>query len=254
MMRRLVLVRHGQTEYNKTGRMQGQLDTELSEAGFAEARSVAKQIAEWNVSAVYSSDLKRAVDTAGILAQSWGLDVITDQRLRETDLGVWTGASHTEVDQDYPGQRAYWRHDPTWAPPKAETRLEVAERAHSLVNELMETDVFDRGMVVMVAHGGTIGALTAQLLNLPVSHFSMFSGLGNVRWSQLVARQKFVSAGGRTSDPAIDGSTVPVVPRKDENWWRDPHWHLEGWNMSVAPGTAPVQTASPDEGGEDTPE
>lgn len=254
MKRRLVLVRHGQTEYNKTGRMQGQLDTELSQAGIAEAKSVAAQIGEWNVAAVYSSDLKRAVDTAQILAGAWGLDVITDKRLRETDLGAWTGASHTEVDLDYPGQRAYWRHDPTWAPPAAETRMDVAARAHSLVAELMETDVFDRGMVVMVAHGGTIGALTAQLLDLPVSHFSMFSGLGNVRWSQLMARQKFTAEEGKMSEPAIDGTMVPAVPKKNDQWWRDPHWHLEGWNMSAAPGKAPEQTASPDEGGEDTPE
>lgn len=253
MKRRLVLVRHGQTEYNKSGRMQGQLDTALSAVGIAEAKSVASQIGEWNVSAVYSSDLERAVDTAKILADAWGLDVITDRRLRETDLGDWTGASHEEVDRDYPGQRAYWRHAPTWAPPNAETRVDVATRAHSLVNELMETDVFDRGMVVMVAHGGTIGALTAQLLELPISHFGMFSGLGNVRWSQLMARQKFYGDDGKMSRPAIDGSTVPRVPKKNDEWWKDPHWHLEGWNMSAAPGKAPEQTASPDEGGEDTP-
>lgn len=158
--RRIVLVRHGETTYNATGRMQGQLDTELSEVGIAQAKAAALEIAGWNVSAVISSDLKRAVHTAELLSAGWDVDVQTDPRLRETRLGEWTGASHAEIDRDYPGQRVYWRHDPEWAPPGAETRLEVASRAHQLVEELMESDIFDRGTVVLVAHGGTIGALT----------------------------------------------------------------------------------------------
>lgn len=252
--RRIVLVRHGETTYNATGRMQGQLDTELSDVGIAQATATAREIADWNVAAVYSSDLKRAQHTAELLSEFWGVGVETDARLRETDLGEWTGASHEEIDRDYPGQRAYWRHDPQWAPPGAETRVQVASRAHEVVNELMETDVFDRGTVVMVAHGGTIGALTAQLLDLPILHFSMFSGLGNVRWSQLVARPKFPVEATEQSPAAIDGSRVPMTVMDSENWGRNPRWHLEGWNMAATPGTAPnAQSASPDEGGEDAP-
>ena len=250
--RRIVLVRHGETTYNATGRMQGQLDTELSEVGIAQAKAAALEIAGWNVSAVISSDLKRAVHTAELLSAGWDVDVQTDPRLRETRLGEWTGASHAEIDRDYPGQRVYWRHDPEWAPPGAETRLEVASRAHQLVEELMESDIFDRGTVVLVAHGGTIGALTAQLLELPKTHFSMFSGLGNVRWSQLVARPKFPNTTTVKTPQAVDGSQVPMKGTEDEQWWRDPHWHLEGWNLSTAPGARlSAQSASPDEGGED---
>lgn len=252
--RRLILVRHGQTEYNATGRMQGQLDTELSEVGIAQATSAAEEVANWNVAALYSSDLQRAHRTAELLGIHWGLEVQTDPRLRETDLGAWTGASHGEVDSAYPGQRKYWRHDPQWAPPRGETRVEVATRAHELVNELMRSDVFDRGAVVMVAHGGTIGALTAQLLDLPVSHFAMFSGLGNVRWSQLVARPKFHPDNAPLSEVAVDGSQVPYVSDAHNEWWQDPHWHLEGWNMSATPAAMPLaSSASPDEGGEDMP-
>ncbi|MCX2163363.1 histidine phosphatase family protein [Corynebacterium auriscanis] len=248
--RRLVLIRHGQTEYNATGRMQGQLDTELSEVGREQARAAAEVLAGWAVSRVIASDLERAEETARILAEPWGVDVETDQRLRETDLGAWQGASHKEVDADYPGQRAYWKHDPEWAPPQGESRVQVAERAFAVVDEVMNTDAFDRGLVVIVAHGGTIGALTARLLNLPSSHSLVFSGLGNVCWSQLLARPQFVGAGD-SSVPAVDGSTVPLVPSGAKDWWKTPKWLLEGWNVH-ANAAAPAGAPSPDEGGEAT--
>lgn len=248
--RRLILIRHGQTEYNRAGRMQGQLDTDLSEVGFAQARATAIATANWNVSAVYSSDLARARDTAKVLAEAWGVDVTTDPRLRETDLGLWQAGSHQEIDRDYPGQRAYWRHDPTWAPPQGESRLEVAARAASLVDELMAGDVFDGGDVVVVAHGGTIGALTAKLLGLPTELYPTLTSLGNVRWSQLIARPRFVGGEETHSVPAIDGSTVPLVPSSSEDWWREPLWMLEGWNVAaVPPGAAGGDiSGNPDEG------
>lgn len=250
--RRLILIRHGQTEYNRTGRMQGQLDTDLSDVGLAQARATAAATAGWNVSAVYSSDLARARDTAQVLAEGWGAEVTTDRRLRETDLGRWQAGSHEEIDRDYPGQRAYWRHDPAWSPPEGESRLEVAARASSLVEELMAGDAFDHGDVVIVAHGGTIGALTAKLLGFPTCLYPALTSLGNVRWSQLLARPRFVGGADTHSAPAIDGSTVPLVPFTSEDWWREPQWMLEGWNVAaVSPGgeTGGIG-GNPDEGSE----
>ena len=248
--RRLMLVRHGQTDFNATGRMQGQLDTDLSATGVEQAPA-ASCLKDRKISAVYSSDLIRARETATILATTWGLHVTTDKRLRETDLGQWQGASHGEVDKDYPEQRHYWKHDPTWAPPQGETRLDVAERAYQVVQEIMDQNTFEEGDVVIVAHGGTIGALTARLLELPVDHYPIFSGLGNVCWSQLVARPRFQEGTGR-STPAIDGTTVPRMPEATDTWWKTARWHLEGWNVGVN-ATAPMGSASPDEGGEDGP-
>lgn len=234
--RRLILVRHGQTEYNRTGRMQGHLDTDLSDIGREQARIMATATKHWNVSRLISSDLRRARDTAAELATQWDIPVEIDVRLRETDLGLWQGASHQDVDRDYPGQRSYWRHDPRWAPPQGESRLHVAERAAEVVKELMASDSFEHGVVVLVAHGGTIGALTAKLLDLPEEHYLVFSSLKNVQWSQLVARPRFVGEDDDMvhSAPAIDGSTVPLVPSSSENWWEDPRWLIEGWNMSAA--------------------
>lgn len=250
--RRLILIRHGETEYNATKRMQGQLDTTLSPVGIAQAKAAAADMAEWNVAALYTSDLQRATHTAELLNTHWNLPIHTDSRLRETHLGAWTGKTHEDVDSSYPAQRLYWRHDATWSPPGGENRRQVAERAFELVQELMHTDIFDHGMVVMVAHGGTIGALTARLLGLPSGHFTMFSGLGNVRWSQLVARPRFTSSTAPLSAPASDGSQVPDLTHVPAQWWVNPDWHLEGWNMSTAAPLRPSDwAASPDEGGED---
>ena len=126
MTRRLLLIRHGQTTYNATGRMQGHLDTELSEVGYAQARAAAELLEDKEITAIVASDLIRARDTADVIGRQLGIEVGVDKRLRETHLGDWQGMTSAEVDEQYPGARALWRHDPTWAPPQGESRVDVA--------------------------------------------------------------------------------------------------------------------------------
>lgn len=208
--------------------MQGQLDTPLTEAGRAEAEAAAEELGSWPVGTVVSSDLQRAQDTATLIADALGLEYTTDTRLRETDLGDWSGKAHEDVDSVFPGQRSHWRLNPTWAPPNGETRLDVSDRAVQVVDELMASDAWDAGTVMLVAHGGTIAALTSRLLGIPTEHYPMFGGLGNARWSQLVARP--------TS-----------VPEDGTERWSEPRWFLEGWNVGVAAPT-PVAVVNADEG------
>ncbi|PZO99589.1 MAG: histidine phosphatase family protein [Corynebacterium urealyticum] len=247
--RRLILMRHGETEYNSAGRMQGQLDTPLSDVGRQQARDVAAVARDWDVTKVVASDLERAVETASIVAEAWGLDVDVDPRFRETHLGDWQGGSHTEIDEQYPGQRAYWRHDPRWSPPRGETRLDVAERTAAGIADLMASDAFE-GTVLVVAHGGSIAALTSRLLDVPAEHYPVFARLGNARWAELVARPHFPvteQGDGPQTAPAVDGSTVPEVPDAESEWWRSPRWYLEGWNVGVQ--VSGQQLENPDEGG-----
>lgn len=185
-VRQLVLLRHGQTEYNATRRMQGQLDTDLSELGRQQALAVADAIARFDPLAVVSSDLRRAYDTATALGDRIGLPVAIDTRLRETHLGEWQGLTHTEVDAVAPGARSAWRADATWAPPGGENRIDVARRSMAVVGELLDKyeDWSDRP-IVLVAHGGLIAALTAALLDLPVDRWPVLGGLGNTGWVQL---------------------------------------------------------------------
>ncbi len=190
--RRLLLLRHGETVYNAGKRMQGQLDTDLSEAGFAQAKAVAAHLGERerDIRRIVSSDLKRAHLTAVAAGEVLDLPVEVDERLRETHLGVWQGRTHTEIDAEFAGMRARWRHDATWAPEGGETRVEVSERMRAVVDDLLADDDWPGSTVLLVAHGGAIAALTAALLDVPISHYTMFNGLRNTAWVELSGKYR----------------------------------------------------------------
>ena len=213
-IRRLVLLRHGQTEYNAGSRMQGQLDTDLSDLGRDQAAAAAEVLVKRQPLVIVSSDLRRAFDTAIALAERAGLPVAIDTRLRETHLGDWQGLTHHEVDDVAPGARLEWRDDARWAPHGGESRVDVAERSVPVVQELAADlgewgdDAPDRP-VVLVAHGGLIAALTAALLGLPVDNWPVLGGMGNASWVQL--------SGHSPNDGAP----------------QDIRWRLDVWNASA---------------------
>lgn len=184
-VRRLVLLRHGQTEYNAAGRMQGHLDTDLTDLGRRQADLAARELATLRPHRIVTSDLRRAHDTARALGTHAEVPVETDPRLRETHLGDWQGLSHTDIDASSPGIREAWRSDSEFRPPGGESRLDVAARARPLVEELLSDAAWTADPVVLVAHGGTIAALTASLLGLPVDSWPVLGGLGNASWVQL---------------------------------------------------------------------
>jgi glucosyl-3-phosphoglycerate phosphatase len=213
-IRRLVMLRHGQTEYNAGSRMQGQLDTELSDLGREQAAAAAEVLAKRQPALIVSSDLRRALDTAVALGERSGLPVLVDMRLRETHLGDWQGLTHLEVDASAPGARLAWRDNARWAPHGGESRVDVAARSMPLVAELIAAqsewgvDEPERP-VVLVAHGGLIAALTAALLGLPVDSWPTLGGMGNASWVQLSGHS------GTNAAP------------------EDIRWRLDVWNASA---------------------
>ncbi len=212
MARRLLLLRHGQTEFNATRRMQGHFDTELSQTGWQQAQAAAEMLVGQPIVKIIASDLRRAKDTAQVIGDQLNLPVSLDSRLRETDLGDWQGKTHEEVDSAFPGARARWRFDATWAPPNAETRQEVAARAFTVVEDLLqEVEQWEGNTVLIVAHGGTISALTSALLGFADSKHPLFSNLGNTQLAQIVGRD--VPEG------------YPVHGNKAVQWY------VEGWNI-----------------------
>jgi probable phosphoglycerate mutase len=214
MLRRLVMLRHGQSEWNAGNRMQGQLDAELSELGRGQAVAVAEVLAKRHPLLIVSSDLRRAYDTAVELTERTGSPLVVDGRLRETHLGDWQGMTHREVDAAAPGARVAWRDDATWAPHGGESRVDVARRSLPLIAELVDSqpdwgaDESDRP-VVLVAHGGLIAALTARLLGLPVDNWPVLGGMGNASWAQL--------SGHSARDAPLD----------------EIRWRLDVWNASA---------------------
>ena len=185
-LRRLVLWRHGETDYNASGRMQGQLDSVLTDVGRNQARFAVPALARFSPDVVVASDLKRATDTATIFTEASGVPLRFDKRLRETNLGLWQGMTGAQVDEQWPGARQLWQTDSTWTPPGGEARVEVAARAYEVVADLDETA---EDTAVLCAHGGLITALTGHLLELPVSIWAKLGGIGNCHWVVLARRR-----------------------------------------------------------------
>ncbi|WP_116044771.1 histidine phosphatase family protein [Amycolatopsis palatopharyngis] len=186
-LRRLVLWRHGETDYNAAGRMQGHLDSALTQVGWNQARFAVPALARFQPDLIIASDLRRATDTATVLAESIGVPLRIDKRLRETHLGEWQGLTGAEVDERSPGERKRWRMDSTWAPPGGESRVDVADRAAEVVADLRRADQPGE-TVLLAAHGGLILALTARLVDLPVTSWPILGGIGNCHWVELGLR------------------------------------------------------------------
>ncbi|HHV35854.1 MAG TPA: alpha-ribazole phosphatase [Syntrophomonadaceae bacterium] len=168
-MTRLLLVRHGETIWNNTSRYQGHTDIELTETGRDQARCLAKRLKTEKVKAVYSSDLKRAFETASILASPHNLPVKTTKELREINFGVWEGLTYQEIMEQYRDLASEWYKYPNKVRiPGGETFTDVKERAYSAILELARQN--DPGTIIVVAHGGTIRAVICGLLDLDLNH------------------------------------------------------------------------------------
>lgn len=188
-LERLVLWRHGETDYNLAGRIQGHLDTSLTPNGQRQAQRAAPVIAGFEPDVALSSDLRRATSTAAAFTKVSEMPVRLDKRLRETYLGEWQGLNGAEVEHGWPGSMAVWRGSPTWAPPGGESRADVSARSVEVVDEL---DASCDGTALLCAHGGLITGLTARLLDWPLELWPSLGGLGNCHWAVLARR------GGRT--------------------------------------------------------
>lgn len=181
-LERLLLWRHGRTEWNSLGRFQGQQESALDDVGIAQARQAAPYLAVENPTAVYASDLSRASVTGRVLADLIGTTVITDARLRETGLGSWEGLDRAGVAQRFPEEFTAWTSGARTNPGNGETAAEVARRTRDVVDEIARRE---HGTVVIAAHGGSLKALTASLLGMPEEIWSLLSPLRNCHWTEL---------------------------------------------------------------------
>jgi 2,3-bisphosphoglycerate-dependent phosphoglycerate mutase len=160
---RILLVRHGETDWNASGRIQGHSDTPLNAAGRLQARRAAQRLAREPIRALYSSDLARAFETAAIIGAPLGLTVVASPQLRERRYGEWEGLTSAEIQAHYPEQFAIWRARSTdFAPPQGETRNEILTRALAELQTIARRHV--REMVVVVSHGGLCYVLINHIL------------------------------------------------------------------------------------------
>lgn len=185
MSRRIVLWRHGRTEWNASGRFQGQTDISLDEFGREQAGGAARRLASLQPELLVSSDLRRARDTMAALAALTGLEIDLDARLRETFAGDWQGLTGAEIASRYPEEYKAWRAgDPLLRVGGGETRQEVAERMAAAVREVAMR-LSDDGLAVLTTHGGAARLGIAALIGMPLERFTNIGGLSNTSWSML---------------------------------------------------------------------
>jgi probable phosphoglycerate mutase len=177
---RLVLWRHGQTSWNAERRFQGHSDIPLDETGREQARSAARYLAAMQPSAIYCSDLARAVQTAGYLSRLTGLPAQPDKDLRERGGGAWEGLTDAEIRSGYPAEYMAWN------PPDGEPIADVADRVESSFMRAAG-GLADGGLAVLVSHGASIGLGISRILGLPERN-RVLGPLENCSWSVLGTR------------------------------------------------------------------
>jgi len=155
---RVVAIRHGETAWNVDTRIQGQLDIALNDTGLWQARRLARALADEGITALYSSDLQRARQTADAVALQVGLEVVTDTGLRERGFGRFEGHTWAEIEQQWPQESERWRRrDPDFGPEGGEMLRDFYERCVATATRLVQRH--PGGVVALVAHGGVLDCL-----------------------------------------------------------------------------------------------
>jgi 2,3-bisphosphoglycerate-dependent phosphoglycerate mutase len=181
----LWLVRHGESTWNRLGLAQGHCDqARLTRRGLRQASAVAAELRGRPISALYSSDLRRALQTAAPLATALGLPVSRDARLRERCLGVLEGTGSAAIHPAVSGLHAHRVVDPDARPQGGESLRDFYRRVAEFTDDL----VAPRGDIAVVAHGGTLRMLNAYLRRIPVEDMG-WEPLANGRILRLPARQ-----------------------------------------------------------------
>jgi len=153
----LLLARHGETDGNREQRWQGHADPPLNDAGREQARALAAELAGEPIAAIYSSDLKRAHETARIVAEQNGAEVIVDPDLREIDVGSWSGMTMEEIEHRFPDDFRRWRDEGTSRDRGGETSEELATRVVAAARRIAAAH--PTGQVLVVSHGGALRSL-----------------------------------------------------------------------------------------------
>lgn len=161
----ILIARHGQSDWNAAKRWQGHADRPLTEKGREQAHALAARLAHIELHAVYASDLRRALDTATVVAESQALEVQVEPDLREVDVGSWSGLTRAEAEERFPEGFARWKAGfPGWE--DGESYEAMTDRVIRTVKAIAERHLDER--VLVVSHGGPIRAIHADALGLDV--------------------------------------------------------------------------------------
>ena len=182
---RLILIRHGETDWNQQFRMQGQSDIELNELGRRQAESLALALGEESLDAIYTSPLKRAIETARAINRFHQIAIEVDDRLKEIDMGGVDGLIPEEINVRY---SSFWKQ---WVKgelsslrfPRGASFAELRERAWSAVEEINRRH--SSGRIAVISHYLVIVSIICRALELSLPHLRRFSPLGATAISTL---------------------------------------------------------------------
>lgn len=177
-MKRICFVRHGETEWNKTGKTQGVSDIKLSERGRTQAESVGLYLEKkgFNITNIYASDLSRAVETAEILNSKLDKPMTIIKEFREISFGDWEGLRINEIKDKYSQEYITWRNEPHKMIFSSGDSLDsISSRSLKMINSLLLDDSNKDGMIVIVSHATAIKTMIMSLLGFSLDNYYKFS-------------------------------------------------------------------------------
>jgi broad specificity phosphatase PhoE len=206
---RLLLVRHGQSTWNHERRIQGQLDPPLSDEGRRQAAQLARRLAGRRFGGLYTSDLKRASETATLIGQAVGLDPEPLAGLREIFLGQWEGLRTEDLAVRFPVAWASWTEEPDWdLVPGGEGSAAFEARVGTAIDAIFKSHV--EGDVVAVTHGGVIQIALHHVVGRPGRGIFPFR-IQNASVSVLERRNGRVVVSGVNDIAHLEVGPVPVA-------------------------------------------
>ena len=183
-MNRLIVWRHGNTDWNAGGRVQGQADVPLNQLGHRQAAEAARLLLRLRPSAIVASDLRRAADTAAALSTLTGLPVRPDPRLRERHFGAWQGMMMADIARSRPEEHARWRAGADVVGDGIETLDDLGKRVADALQHAADLGS-PGGTVVVATHGAAARQGVGQLLGWPLDQLRTLRALQNCHWVEL---------------------------------------------------------------------
>jgi alpha-ribazole phosphatase len=170
---RLLLARHGITDWNSDGRFQGQADIPMNSLGELQAQALGRRLAQEAFEEIFASDLARAVTTARLIAVYHSCPVVIDSRLREICFGKWEGLTYAEIAHTDPERLHAWEtRDLQAAGPEGESLTQLAQRIQSFLDDLAKAHT--EGTILIVSHGGALNVMLCLLLGMSPSQYWQF--------------------------------------------------------------------------------
>jgi broad specificity phosphatase PhoE len=226
----IYLIRHGETPWNAEQRILGATDIELSESGRFQAETLAEFMSDRPIHAIYSSDLKRAFQTADALARFHGLEVRTHSGLREMNQGILEGLTFEQLKEKHPDFLESWKKDPTsLCIQGGESLSDLQERAWETIHALAH--VHQEDTIAIISHNLTIVTFLCKLLGVPLRQFRQLrqgcTGINLIEYGRLGWALHYMNLTSHLQ--GVDGYHDPAL-HGSRNFYREgePRWSPDG--------------------------